>query len=77
MSTKAKPTQTLYLRMASPTSMARAASLCPAGTWRLTKPSLLTSMPMPTSTRATTTLSAGCSLFTGPLMRLADGSIMG
>src|SRR4051794_31134804 len=77
MSAAAKPMHTLYFRMASPARMARAAILWPAGTWlRLVKPSLGTGVPMPTSVRATTTLSLGCSRMMGPWTFLAESSIM-
>src|SRR5437764_12818365 len=77
MSVAAKPMQTLYFRMGSPALIARAAILWPAGTWlRLVKPSPATAVPMPTSTRATTTLSFGCRRMMGPATRLAESSIM-
>src|SRR5690349_21293040 len=77
MSCAAKPMHTLYFRIGSPAWIARAASLWPAGTWlRLLKPSLGTGVPMPTSTRATTTLSFGCSRMMGPATFLAESSIM-
>src|SRR5437764_15307680 len=61
MSAAAKPIVTLYLRIASPFVIARAASLLPAGIWlrheRLSRPSFV---PIARSVRAIRTLSFSC-----------------
>src|SRR5437868_13975413 len=67
MSAAAKPMQVLYLTIASPALMLRAAILCPGGTWlRVLQDSPGTRTPMPTLVLVTSTLSAACKRMHGP-----------
>src|SRR5471032_2658 len=77
MSVAAKPITTLYLSIDSPFLIVLAAILYPAVTWlRQTKSSDGTGVPIATSMRAITTLSAGCNRITGPVTVLLDISII-
>src|SRR5205085_10191899 len=70
MARAATPITALYLRTGSPSAMARAAILCPAGTWARTfTPNSGSTWPRASGALATSTLSSGCSRIRGLVTR--------